>query len=402
MSKKTVWERTSVQSLLRNRSSGNYYGRWKITVNGKPKHKWVNLETDVFSVAKLRVLDEAAKIAALRSSTANVTAGKGTVADLISVYETRSAANSELKPASLTARSVALKKLKKTWPGIESLKPSQVTPSAIADWAARFKSEGTGFIPPGASTRIKGNSATSVNRAIDTLRRLMEIAVERGAIHTNPVSVKPANGSRLKKKIAKKKLTLPSLTDVQRLFAAMEKNGARGGWGLEAADFCRFLSYSGCRVGEVASVTWQSVDWERKQLHVKGSKSETADRIVPLFGELDTLLKKLIERRKRAAQFAVDGKPMIEPSDPLFRLNECQKTIDKACTSLGIARITHHDFRHLFATRCIEAGVDIPTVSRWLGHSDGGTLAMRTYGHLRQDHSQAQAAKVNFGSAAVA
>ena len=29
----------------------------------------------------------------------------------------------------------------------------------------------------------------------------------------------------------------------------------------------------------------------------------------------------------------------------------------------GIARITHHDLRHMFATRCIESGVDIPTLS---------------------------------------
>jgi integrase len=36
--------------------------------------------------------------------------------------------------------------------------------------------------------------------------------------------------------------------------------------------------------------------------------------------------------------------------------------------------------RHLFATRCIETGVDIPTVSRWLGHKDGGGLAMKVYG----------------------
>jgi len=59
-------------------------------------------------------------------------------------------------------------------------------------------------------------------------------------------------------------------------------------------------------------------------------------------------------------------------------------------------RITHHDLRHLFATRCIESGVDIPTVSRWLGHKDGGALAMRTYGHLRDEHSQMMAAKVSF------
>jgi hypothetical protein len=41
--------------------------------------------------------------------------------------------------------------------------------------------------------------------------------------------------------------------------------------------------------------------------------------------------------------------------------------------------------------------VDIPTVSRWLGHVDGGALAMKVYGHLRRAHSQDMAAKVTFG-----
>ncbi|MDI1319392.1 MAG: tyrosine-type recombinase/integrase [bacterium] len=63
---------------------------------------------------------------------------------------------------------------------------------------------------------------------------------------------------------------------------------------------------------------------------------------------------------------------------------------------IGLKPINHNDLRHLFATRCIESGVDIPTVSRWLGYSDGGALAMKTYGHLRQEHSAAQAAKVLF------
>jgi len=59
-------------------------------------------------------------------------------------------------------------------------------------------------------------------------------------------------------------------------------------------------------------------------------------------------------------------------------------------------RITHHDLRHLFATRCIESGVDIPRVARWLGHKDGGVLAMRVYGHLRDQHSAAMAKRVTF------
>jgi integrase len=80
----------------------------------------------------------------------------------------------------------------------------------------------------------------------------------------------------------------------------------------------------------------------------------------------------------------------------VFRVRESQKALDRACKKVGTNRITHHDLRHLFATRCIESGVDIPTVSRWLGHKDGGALAMKTYGHLRREHSIAQAQRVTF------
>ena len=53
-----------------------------------------------------------------------------------------------------------------------------------------------------------------------------------------------------------------------------------------------------------------------------------------------------------------------EPLDAkVFRVGECQKALDRACKKVGADRITHHDLRHLFATRCIESGVDIPTVS---------------------------------------
>jgi integrase len=80
-----------------------------------------------------------------------------------------------------------------------------------------------------------------------------------------------------------------------------------------------------------------------------------------------------------------------------MRVRECQKAMNRAAKAVGMVRITHHDLRHLFATLCIESGVDIPTVSRWLGHKDGGALAMRVYGHLRDQHSVNMAQRVTFG-----
>jgi hypothetical protein len=55
--------------------------------------------------------------------------------------------------------------------------------------------------------------------------------------------------------------------------------------------------------------------------------------------------------------------------------------------------------KSLFATRCVESGIDIPTVACWLGHSGGWMLALKIYEHLRRAHSQSMASKVTFGAA---
>ena len=73
---------------------------------------------------------------------------------------------------------------------------------------------------------------------------------------------------------------------------------------------------------------------------------------------------------------------------------ECKRSLDAACERAGVPHLSHHDFRHLFATRCIQSGVDLPTVARWLGHRDGGALLAKIYFHLADEHSQAMAARV--------
>ena len=99
-----------MQNLLRNGKSGRYFGRW--TVSGK--QIWRKLDTDVFTVAKLRLGVESAKIEALRGSRAAVTTGAGTVGDLMATYEERTRLNADLKPSSVSARLVALKKVCET------------------------------------------------------------------------------------------------------------------------------------------------------------------------------------------------------------------------------------------------------------------------------------------------
>jgi len=80
----------------------------------------------------------------------------------------------------------------------------------------------------------------------------------------------------------------------------------------------------------------------------------------------------------------------------VFEAGNAAMSLASACSAIGVKKMTHHDLRHLFATTCIESGVDVPTVAAWLGHVDGGVLAMQTYGHIRPSHSTEAAKRVKF------
>ena len=151
----------------------------------------------------------------------------------------------------------------------------------------------------------------------------------------------------------------------------------------------RGLAFTGCRKGEAAQITWRDVDLmlAKSLCAATPKRPQRIGRCAacPLIPDARALFERM--RSERAGE-PLDAK--------VFRVGECQKALDRACKKVGADRITHHDLRHLFATRCIESGVDIPTVSRWLGHKDGGALAMKTYGHLRREHSIAQAQRVSF------
>ena len=199
-----------------------------------------------------------------------------------------------------------------------------------------------------------------VNNAISTLRSVFAEAVTSGARFGNPA----ANLSRMR--IRAKQLELPSREQFLRFVEEIRTAGARQS--KDCANLVRFLAYSGLRLGEARFVAWSDVQFDRRQLSIRGHPitgtkgGET--RYVPMIPELERMLVEL--RKERCA----------EPSNA------------------SVMRVFE---RHLFATICIESGVDIPTVSRWLGHKDGGALCMKTCGHLRQDHSLAQAQRVTFG-----
>ncbi len=139
-----------------------------------------------------------------------------------------------------------------------------------------------------------------------------------------------------------------------------------------------FLAHTGLRISEARALTWSNVFSDRIEVPGCIAKNGLA-RSVPVINGLQEVLARL--------RVAGDGVRVLPPGN-------VRKGIESACRRAGLPRMSYHCFRHLFATRCIESGVDVPTVARWLGHRDGGALLSRMYFHLLDGHSRRMAGKV--------
>jgi len=337
--------------------SGRYYAR----LFSGGKETWKSLGTDLLEVAKAKLRDLAGEAEKAAGAAEAHKRGRMTIGDCAVVFRERLAQGyglrgrgkmmRRIRPASVLYREKSLKALFRTWPGLEASDVRRVSEREVEEWARRFS----------------GDYSSSVyNNTLDSLRALFRIAEDAGARHGNPAEKVG--------RVAVKQRTLV-LPERGQFLAFVESIRTNGAWcSRDCADFVQFLAFTGARKQEAANVVWSDVDFSRDRLHLRVTKGGQP-RHVPLIREARELLSRMRSER-----------PDEPLNEPVLRVREAQKAIDAAAGKVGFARITHHDLRHLFATACIEAGVDIPTVSHWLGHRDGGALAMRTYGHLRDEH----------------
>jgi integrase/recombinase XerD len=163
----------------------------------------------------------------------------------------------------------------------------------------------------------------------------------------------------------KKPRTLPcvlSPEEVLRLFQAARPGRDRVL--LQTAYAC------GLRLGELLSLRLGDVDSARMVLHVRQGKGRK-DRLVPLSPRLlEELRGYWRQYRPRDLLF-----PGMSPGQPLCDAavqRMCQRTVARA--ELG-KRATLHTLRHSFATHMLEAGIDLVTLQRLLGHNSLQTTA---------------------------
>lgn len=146
--------------------------------------------------------------------------------------------------------------------------------------------------------------------------------------------------------------------------------------------------HTGLRRGELFGLEWRDVDMPHTRVTVRGEGTKSGHtRHVPLNREAVRVLTAWQADRLAVLTHDALDSPLVFPSSAGTRLDNVQTAWE---TVLKAARVTHfrfHDLRHTFASRLVQAGIDLNTVRELLGHADL-KMTLR-YSHLTPDHRQA-------------
>ncbi len=168
-------------------------------------------------------------------------------------------------------------------------------------------------------------------------------------------------------------------------------------------DACKFGVYlalrTGMRIGEICALRWCDISFEasticvshtaqrlpqkdacpqgcRTALIIDVPKSESSLRVIPLMPDIAALCERFRPEDPEAFLLTGTNKCM----DP----RKLQRHLKKYLVECGIQEAHFHTLRHTFATRCVEAGFDVKTLSEILGHSNIG-ITMNLYVHPNLD-----------------
>ena len=231
-----------------------------------------------------------------------------------------------------------------------------------------------------------GVSARTVNLDTIAFRNVLKLARERELIVESPVV------QQLKQKPSPRK---PLLTREQfeRLLSTIPAATVKNGVLLRF--YLRFLALTGAREQETLAVRWADVDFMREIVTIGagGVAKNHRERDVDFSPELRALLREMEAARPPDSSW-------LFPSPQRGAKDKAAETLRESLLLVrekaGLPKVGFHDLRHFFASHCVMAGLDFMTIASWLGHSDGGILVGKVYGHLADTHKKAAAQKLSF------
>lgn len=273
-------------------------------------------------------------------------------------------------------------------PAFDGLPIRDLTPRLLQQFY-NFKSE---------QARLAPKTISNMNLC---LHKALDHAVKEGILLSNPASaVNLPRGPKAQIEILTR--------DEQAMLVRASYNHRYG-------VFIRLVLVTGLRLGELLGLRWVDIDLRSNMLNIRQTlnrlnkmgltddydgprteiviqppKSQNSLRSIPL---LPAVVKDLLawrgqqeaDKRDNPSQYVDSGMVVTNPLGGYIEPRTFKDYYEQTLARAGLRRFTFHALRHTFASRALEQGMDIKTLSILLGHYSV-SFTLDTYTHVLNDH----------------
>ena len=261
----------------------------------------------------------------------------------------------------------------------------------------------------------------TIREALGILRECFEVGIVNNVVKVNPcicINIRDHNVQKERRVMTHKE---------QDIFLNEVKNG----YYYEAY---AILLLTGIRIGEFSGLQWDDIDFENKEIHIRRSmqtayidgrkveelttpKTSNSYRTIPFFGETEQMFlswqkKQAVYKKKLGNRWRANpehgnlvftstvGSPVtryvlshdIEKTVSNINMKEVYAACRDGRKPVIFEKLHPHAFRHTFATRCFEKGLDPVFVQSIMGHANYNTTL--SYTHILDDMKQKEVQKV--------
>lgn len=161
--------------------------------------------------------------------------------------------------------------------------------------------------------------------------------------------------------------------------------------------------YTGLRIGELLCLKWTNVDFKNRLIFINKTlcsvirnhkefvfedipKTQSSIRTIPISNFILTLFKEL--KSSSSCEYVIFSR-----NNKRVLTRSYQKSFENLLKRLKIKHYSFHSLRHTFATRLLENGVDIKTISELMGHSSP-VITLNIYVHTNIDNKRKAVEKI--------
>ena len=255
---------------------------------------------------------------------------------------------------------------------------SEITPYVLQGYV-------TELLKSGNLRTGKGLSANSVNSIVTVIQNTLKSAYSLGILgeYTADKIKRP--------RVSEKKIECFSMSEQKKIEQYIFNKKSTRFFGV------LLCLYTGLRIGELLALEWSDIDMCKGELRVSKTchygkyengvferitdipKTQSSVRTIPIPRQLMPHLRE-VKKKSLSTHIVSNGSNLVS-------IRSYQRSFTTLLKKLNIQHRGFHSLRHTFATRALECGMDVKTLSEILGHKNP-TVTLSRYAHSLMEHKK--------------